>query len=262
VSKLEKSTAFVFFILCILFIIVPIGYLFIGVSIKDIIVSLKERDIINALFISFFSATCATLFGIVLGVPAGYFIARYKFRGRSLIESITNLPIVVPHVAVGIIFLNLLSKGQPLGRLFAFWGITFIDTLYGIAVVMSFVSISYIITSSIVGFRSVNTELELTARTLGASTLFTLKKITLPLVLPYILRGAILAFARALSEVGAVLIIAYYPKTAPILLYEKFENYGFNSAKPIAVIIILLSLILFILFLYVSSRIVRVKDDT
>jgi molybdate/tungstate transport system permease protein len=104
------------------------------------------------------------------------------------------------------------------------------------------------------GFKSVDPELEWTARSLGASASYTFFKITLPLMFPYIARGLILSFARSLSEVGAILIIAYYPKSVPILIYERFENFGLKKAIPITSFVILISLFIFSIIMFLERK--------
>ena len=96
--------------------------------------------------------------------------------------------------------------------------------------------------------------LEHVARTLGATKLRTFFTISLPLALPSILSGAIMTFARAMSEVGAILIVAYYPKTAQILVMEYFENYGLRASRPIAVLLIILSLAIFVALRWIVER--------
>ncbi len=239
--------------ICFSFIILPILHLFTGLEGESFWASVRDAEVWSAIWISFVAAGFSTVMGLILGVPTGFLLARRRFRGREFLESITNLPIVIPHVAVGIILLDLLNENSSVGSLFSRLGISFVDTIYGIVAAMCLVSISYIISSSIMGFRAVDPELEWTARSLGASPWYTFTRVTLPLVFPYLLRGSILSFARAVSEVGALLILAYYPKTAPILLYERFENYGLKSAKPIAALVILLSLFLFTLLVLTST---------
>jgi molybdate/tungstate transport system permease protein len=192
--------------------------------------------------------------GLLLGVPTAYFLVSFDFKFKSFFESLLNLPIVIPHVAVGIMILKLLNQDTFLGKLFGAFGISFVDTIYGIVVAMCFVSFSYTVTSSILGFRSVSRELVWTARTLGASPFQVFKYVVFPLAFPYVLRGAVLSFARSISEVGALLIVAYYPITAPILMYERFEDYGLKASTPIAVLIVLVSLLLFVLLLSLSDK--------
>ncbi len=245
---------------CLGFIILPLLHLFLGLEGKSFWAAVRDTEVWSAIWVSFSAAGFSTLVGLILGVPTGFLLARRRFRGRELLESITNLPIVIPHVAVGIILLDWLNENSLVGNLFSRLGISFVDTIYGIVAAMCLVSISYIISSSIMGFKAVDPELEWTARSLGASPWYTFTRVTLPLVFPYLLRGSILSFARAVSEVGALLILAYYPKTAPILLYERFENYGLKSAKPIAALVILLSLFLFTFLVLTSAPKRRERD--
>ncbi len=239
---------------CFAFIIIPILNVFISINPESLESTLKDGEVWNAILTTLKGAAFATFLGLIIGVPTSYFLSEFDFKGKNLLESSLNLPIVIPHVAVGIILLKLLNQDSTLGRFFINLGIHFVDTIYGIVIAMCFVSISYIITSSLLGFRSINKELIWTARSLGASSFQVLRFIVLPLAFPYILRGAILSFARSISELGALLIIAYYPITAPILLYERFENYGLKASTPIAVLVILISFFIFTILLSISSR--------
>lgn len=222
-------------VICISFILVPILHLLFSVELHALWNSLKDKELWAAMEVSIIAAFFSSIIGILIGMPLGFLIARKDFYGKSFLESITFLPIVVPHVAVGIMLLCLFSS----------IGISVVDTIYGIIVAMCFVSISYAISSCIMGFNAVEPELEWTSRTLGASAYYTFFRITFPLVLPYIGRGFILSFARALSEVGAILVIAYYPKSIPILIYERFENFGLKAAVPLTALVIVLSLFIF-----------------
>ena len=250
------------FVGCITFVVLPLLNLFFNISSQKFLNILTDGEVWEAIKISFIAALGASILGLILGVPAGYFLTRYRFYGREFIESLLNIPVVIPHVAVGILLLNLLNENAPLGNFFSFFHITFVDTIYGIMVAMCYVSFSYIVSSANLGFRSINPDLELTARTLGATPWYIFLHITVPLLFPYVLRGVVLAFARSVSEVGALLIIAYYPKTAPIVLYERFENYGLSYATPITALIILLSFLIFILLVMTSKKIEGGKNGS
>ncbi|RLB10720.1 MAG: ABC transporter permease [Deltaproteobacteria bacterium] len=234
-------------VICVSFIFIPILHLLFSIDLTALSDVLTDKELWSAVKISLVAAFFSSLIGLFIGMPLGFLIARKEFYGKSLLESITFLPIVIPHVAVGIMLLCLFSS----------MGISIADTIYGIIIAMCFVSISYAISSCIMGFNAVDPELEWTARSLGASPWYAFLKITFPLVLPYIGRGFILSFARAVSEVGAILIIAYYPKSVPILIYERFENFGLTAAKPIAAFIIVLGLLIFSIFIYLN----RIKRD-
>ncbi|SMO46211.1 molybdate/tungstate transport system permease protein [Balnearium lithotrophicum] len=249
-----KFLILTFSTLSFLFVILPILHLLFSLNTESFLKTLKDREVWNALFTTFEGATLSTILGVTLGVPVAYVLSQSYFKGRKFLEGLFDLPIVIPHAAVGIIFLELLNSKSLLGELLSKLGITFVDTIYGIVVVMCFVSISYIVASSLAGFESVNRELIWTARTLGASPFKVFRLIIFPLSIPFILRGAVLAFARAVSEMGALLIVAYYPKTIPILMYERFENYGLSSSTPIAALVTFLSLVIFSIVLSLPYR--------
>ncbi len=252
--------AFLLFVLGLLFVLLPLIHLVSSLSVEGLLKTLHDREVWQALGVSFGAASGASVLGLLFGVPTGFFLARFRFCGRGFIEGVFNIPVVIPHVAVGILLLNLLNAKAPLGRFFSVFHLSFVDTVYGIMVAMCFVSLSYVVSAALLGFESIDPELELAARTLGASPWYTFFRVTLPLLFPYVLRGAILALARSLSEVGALLILAYYPKTAPILLYERFENYGLAAARPITVLIVFLSLLLFIFLLFISPRVEKRRN--
>ncbi|MDL1955907.1 MAG: ABC transporter permease [Candidatus Desulfofervidus auxilii] len=241
-------------IFCVIFIVFPIMHLFISLTVNEFIKAIYDREVWQAIFTSFIGASLSTFFGCLTGIPFAYILSRYDFKGKKILESIASLPVVIPHVAVGIILISLLSEKSFWGHFFSYFNLSFIDTIYGIVIAMAFVSISYIITSALIGFESVDRELEMVSRTLGATAFYTFWHITFPLALPAIIKGAILAFARAISEVGALLILAYFPKTAPIIMYERFEQYGLKAAHPVTVLVVFFSLIIFFVLLYFSKR--------
>ena len=238
------------------FITVPVLNLFF-VDKHLLFETLKDGEVWGALITTLKGAAFSTILGTLLGVPAAYLLSEYEFKGKEFLESLLNLPIVIPHVAVGVVLLKLLNGKSFLGSLFSRFGITFVDTIYGVVVAMCFVSISYVTVSALLGFRSVDRNLIWSARSLGATPFQVFRFIVFPLTFPYILRGALLSFARAVSEVGALLIIAYYPITAPILMYERFEDYGLKAATPVALLVVLFSLLIFTALLTLSSFLER-----
>ncbi len=242
-------------ILAFFLVIYPLAAIFGDLSGEKIWFTLKDVEVWQSLKVSFGAASCAALLGAVLGVPASYLLARGYFP-REL-ESLLNIPIVIPHVAVGILLLNVLNQNAFLGRLFAPLGIHFVDTFWGLVVAMCFVSFSYVVSAALMGFSAISEDLELAARTLGATPWYVFRRIIGPLIFPYVMRGFILAIARGVSEMGAILILAYYPKTASILLYERFENYGLSQVEAITALIVCVSLFLFATLTYFSYRAVR-----
>jgi molybdate/tungstate transport system permease protein len=126
-------------------------------------------------------------------------------------------------------------------------GITFTDNVAGIVVAMLFVSLPFLVNLSREAFAMVDDELERVAMTDGASHWQAFWHVTLPLAWRGVLGGAVMMWARGISEFGAVVILAYHPKIVPVLIYERFQGYGLDAAQPIALILILVSLVVFIL---------------
>ncbi len=239
--------------LAFFWILYPLVAIFLDLTGEKLWLTLKDLEVWQSLKISFLAATCAATLGVILGVPAGYLLAR-GYLPREFCESLLNIPIVIPHVAVGILLLNVLNNNSLLGRLAAPLGLSFVDTFWGLVAAMCFVSFSYVVSAALMGFAAVSEDIELAARTLGASPWFVFRKITAPLIFPYVMRGFILAVARGISEMGAILILAYYPKTASILLYERFENYGLSEVEAITALIVCVSLFLFALLTYFTPK--------
>jgi len=227
----------------IVYIILPIAVI-LALQMFDfgmLLKTLHDERVVEAIENTLITATATTLISLIFGVPLGYILARKDFRGKSIVQGVVDVPIVIPHSVVGIMLLVTFSSA-------------IVDNYIGIILAMLFVSASFTINSARDGFLAVDEKLEHVARTLGASKLKTFFTISLPLALPSILSGAIMTFARAMSEVGAILIVAYYPKTAQILVMEYFENYGLRASIPIAVLLILIGLAMFVTLRWIVGR--------
>ena len=135
-----------------------------------------------------------------------------------------------------------------LGKAASLVGLNFIGHPLGIGVAMAFVSIPFLINAARDGFSGVPYKLEQAALNLGASPATVFFTVALPLAWRNILSGLIMMFGRGLSEFGAVIIVAYHPMITPILIYERFNSFGLQYARPVAVIFILICLAFFLLF--------------
>lgn len=206
--------------------------------------AMSDKTVWDSIFLTYYAALISTLIAIIFGTPLAYILSRYDFQGKSIVEGIVDVPVVIPHTVAGIALLAVFGSNGLVG---SFSPIKFVDALPGIVVAMLFVSIPIYLNTAKEGFASVNLRLEQVARTLGASPAKVFFTISLPLVIRHIAAGAIMAWARAISEFGAVVVIAYYPMVAPTLIYERFLSTGLSAARPIAVILILLSLAVFVI---------------
>ena len=237
------------------FIVVPLLGLAAMQPVRNLVRVAAMPDVRLAIWLSllaaFLTAGCAAL----LGVPLAYVLARSTFRGRDVVAAIVDLPLAVPHTVAGIALLIVLGRhgpiGGPIGEVLGlrFWG-----TLAGVVAGMLFVSAPYAVNAAQIGFEAVDPRLEKVARTLGMGPWGVLLHVTLPLAWPGIMTGLTLTYARAISEFAAVAILAYYPMTAPVKIYEMFLQFGLEDASAMALLLLIVSLALFILFRGLARR--------
>ena len=187
------------------------------------------------------------LFFAVAAIPLSYLLARKTFPLKKLVTGIIDLPVVIPHSAAGIAILGFVNRDTVLGKIGSSIGLNFVGHPAGIILAMSFVSIPYLINAARDGFAGVPVRLEKAALTLGASPFRVFFTVSLPLAWRNIVSGLILMFARGMSEFGAVIVVAYHPMIAPVLIYERFGAFGLKYARPVSVLFILISLSVFIL---------------
>lgn len=236
----------------LIFIAIPLLNLFFSVDFISLLKAIENKDVQDAIFLSLFAAFIATLIALFFGVPLAYVLSRKNFFGKSLILGLIDLPVVVPHTVAGIALLLIFGKSGMFGVPLSQFNLKFVDSFYGIVVAMLFVSSPFLINSAKLGFDKVNVKLENIARSLGANRIQAFY-ISFVLTAKSIFSGAIMTWARAISEFGAVIIIAYFPKIAPILIYEEFTKGEWNLAVAIAVLLLLISLSIFVILRVISN---------
>jgi molybdate transport system permease protein len=155
------------------------------------------------------TAALSTLLIVPPGLAMAWLLARFRWRGKSLIETLVALPLVMPPVATGLILLQLLGRRGPLGGwLHRTFGLDVIFTWRAVVAAMMVMSFPLLVRAARVAFEEVNPRLEQIARTLGASETRVFFTITLPLAARGIVSGMLLAFARAIGEFGATILVA------------------------------------------------------
>ncbi len=230
----------------LIFLFLPVFSILTGITPIQYIHSLKDRQIVSSILLSIELSFFATILVLILGVPLAYLLARSKFPFKGVLEAVVDIPVMIPHVAAGIALLMVFQANGYLGEFFKKVGISFLDTPYGILIAMMFVSSPFLINSAKEGFKKVDERVEFVARSLGASPLHTFFKISLPLARKDIVNGAIMMWGRGIGEFGAVVIIAYHPMTAPVLIYDRFTSFGLNYALSITALVVLISIAIFI----------------
>ncbi len=242
--------------LLVIFVVLPLVSTLLSTTPADFIKSFGDPEVLQSIALTFGAAAIATALAMVTGIPLAYLLARRKFKGKRLVEAIINLPVVIPHTAAGIALLLVFGRRGLLGQWFSPLGITFTDNIAGIVVAMLFVSLPFLVNLSRESFALVDEEFEKVALIDGASQWQAFFSVTLPLAWRGVLGGAVMMWARGISEFGAVVILAYHPKIVPVLVFERFEGYGLDAAQPIALLLILVALVVFI-----SLRLALIPDQ-
>ncbi len=247
----RRSALDIFFALAsgalLLFLVAPLAVTIFSTTPASFWDTLHDPEVLRSIGVTFLAALAAVAFGVLCGVPLAYLTARRSFTGRRLVNAFVNLPLVIPHTAAGVALLMVFGRRGFFGRLFAPLGITFTDTIGGIAVAMAFVGLPFLVNAGREAFAQVDREYELAALADGASPWQAFWHVTLPQAWPGVLTGILMMWARGVSEFGAVIILAYHPKVVPVLVYERFEGYGLAAAQPMAVLLILGALLVFVL---------------
>ena len=201
---------------------------------------------LSPLWISLRIAAIATLITGVLGISAAHFMQRYRGRWRSLLESLFLAPMVLPPTVLGFLLLLLLGRNGPLGALLSYTGIDVVFTWYAAVLTATVVAFPLMYRTTLGTFEQIDSSLQRAARTLGASERAVFLRITLPLSLPGLLAGLTLAFARALGEFGATLMLAGNipgrTQTLPMAIYFAVEAGDFPEAALWSVLVLGISL--------------------
>lgn len=238
--------------LILAFIILPLAEMVIQPTFGSLVETIKDRDVQKSIWLSVYTSSLAAVISFLLGTPLAYLLARKDFKGKKLIESIIDLPIMIPHPVIGIAILSMAGRDHWLGGVLQELGVRIMGSVTGIVVVLTFVGIPFYINTAKNGFEAIPSRLEKVSRSLGASMTATFIRITVPLAWRSMLVGMIMCAARAISEFGAIVIVAYHPMIAPVMIYERFTAYGLQYSQPVAVWLIVVCLVLFVLLRMVS----------
>lgn len=168
--------------------------------------SVEEWQVVR---FTFFVALISTVINIPIGTFLAWLLARKTWPGKSIVETLVYLPLVMPPVAVGLILLQLLGRRGAIGGfLYRQFDLDIVFTARGVVVALSVMSLPLLVRTARIAFEQVNPRFEQVARTLGATPLRVFWSITLPLAARGIIAGAVLGFARALGEFGATMLVA------------------------------------------------------
>jgi molybdate/tungstate transport system permease protein len=227
----------------LLFIVGPVAGLVGSGGARGVAALAGDSELQQSLLLTALTATTATLLGIVGGTPIAYLLARRTFRGKAFLAAIMDLPLVIPHPVAGIALLLVLGRSSAVGSALYAAGLRVAGSPTGIICAMLFVSAPLYVSAARESFARVDARFEAVARTLGDDAWRAFARVTLPLSARGLMAAAIVMWARAVSEFGAIVILTYNPKVASVLSYDRFTAFGLNEALPVAAVLVLLALV-------------------
>lgn len=203
----------------------------------------SDEALRSALALTAGCATAATLAAIVLGTPLAYLLARGRMPSGVLVSALLDLPLVIPHPVAGIALLLAFGSATPAGAALARAGLAVVGSPLGITLAMLFVAAPLYVSGAREAFARVDPRYESVARTLGDSAWRASWRVTRPLAARGLTASAVMMWARAASEFGAIVILTYNPKVASVLSYDRFTAFGISGALPVAAVLVLLALV-------------------
>ncbi|MEA5535179.1 sulfate ABC transporter permease subunit CysT [Crocosphaera sp. XPORK-15E] len=203
---------------------------------------------LSAYNVTFLTALFAGLINGVMGTLVAWVLVRYQFTGKKLIDACIDLPFALPTSVAGLVLATVYSQEGWIGQFFAPFGIKIAFTRLGVFVAMLFISFPFIVRTLQPVLQEIEPELEEAAWSLGANPWQTFWRVLLPPLIPPILTGVSLGFARAIGEYGSVVIVAsnipFNDLIAPVLIFQRLEQYDYEGATVIGTVLMLVSLLM------------------
>jgi len=248
-------------VLLLLFIAYPLLVL-LDLGVGQVSSAFAVPSFVDSLEATLLISTLAAVISLVLGTPLGYVLARYEFRFRDIVDALVDVPIMIPHIIVGIMVVLAFASNLGAGPLVTGAGIGVINTVLGATLAVTYVSATYTVRVIQSAVAVIDPNTELTARTLGASPIFTFVHVVLPQIRRALASGAILAWARSVAEVGALFVVAYYINIggrlvypSSIYIYESYLGTGLAEAVKFSAAVVLVSLGIFVVYRIIIRRV-------
>lgn len=228
-------------------VLFPLIHLGMQDSLQTLWRTFTRGDVASAVWLSLLTSTVATALLAIWAVPLAYALARLDFPGKRWALAVVDVPILVPQSVAGVALIVLLGPSSVLGSALESLGVPIAGSFLGIVVAQVFVASPFLVKTAMTAFESVPLQYELASRSLGASPAATFARISLPLASRGILVGATLAWARAVSEFGCIVLFASSPVTAPVLVHTEFLRAGASESRPIAILLLIICLWIFVM---------------
>lgn len=244
------SIGFTIFYVSIL-LLIPLSTIFfnsLNISFKEFIEIVTNERVIKSYKISFGTAFIAAIINMIFGLIIAWIIVRYKFLGNKFIDAIIDIPFALPTAVAGIALTSIYGPNGIIGKIFMNIGVKIAFTPIGIIIALIFIGLPFVVRTVQPVLESLDRECEEAALSLGASKFITFIKVIFPELIPSLITGFTLAFARGLGEYGSVVFIAgnipMKTEITPLLIRSKLEQYDYNGATAIALVLLISSFII------------------
>ena len=241
-----------YFSLIVLIPLLALAWRSSGLGWSGFLATALDQRVVQALRVSFVTALIAAAINLVFGTLIAWALVRYRFPGRRLIDAIVDLPFALPTAVAGIALTAIYAPNGWIGQLFAPLGIRIAYTPAGIVIALIFIGLPFVVRTLQPVLEDLQRDVEEAAATLGATRFQTVTRVVLPGLMPAILTGFALAFARGVGEYGSVIFIAgnipYVSEIAPLLIVVRLEEFNYVGATVIAAVMLIISFaLLFVL---------------
>jgi molybdate transport system permease protein len=240
-----------------LYLALPIVALFFRTTPELFFTSLSNPDVISALLLSLFTATVSLGVVILVGTPFAYVHCRNNYPGKVIVDTLIDLPLVLPPAVAGLALLVLWGRMGILGQYLSLFGISIAFTTLAVIMAQIFVASPFYLRQAKSLFEQLDPVYEQTARTLGASPLRIFALITLPLTANGLVSGAVMTFGRALGEFGATIMFAGnlpgVTQTMPLAVYVGMEG-NFTVGLTISILLVIISFAIMIAVRLLARR--------
>ena len=242
----------------IILLIIPALIVLVKAIQPEFLPSVLSPVVTEALRLSLITTSISLSLSILMGLPTAYLLARYEFRGKRFLDTLIDLPLVLPPTVAGLALLLTFGRRGVIGNYLAELGINIAFTSTAVVLAQIFVAAPLFIRSMKAGFSQLDVKLEAVSLCLGASRWRTFWRVSLPLTLPQFIEGSILCWARALGEFGATIVFAGSlqgkTRTMPLAIYAALEQ-DLNAALSLSAILTLVAFTL----LYSFRSLVKAK---
>jgi sulfate transport system permease protein len=237
-----------------LLVLIPLSAIFIrtsGISWDEFWAAVTSRQVVASYKVTFGISLLAALANFFFGLIVAWVIVRYRFPGRKLVDALVDLPFALPTAVAGIALTALYAPNGWLGQYFYAWGIETAYSKLGIFIALTFVGLPFVVRTVQPVIEDLDAETEEASASLGASRLRTWFHVILPAILPALVTGFALSFARAIGEYGSVIFISgnmpLKTEITPLVIVKFLEQYQYAHATAVACVMLVASFILLFL---------------